>query len=607
MDVRIDGVNIFNPLDGKLDEIIDCMVEFYGEKHRATIQERIKNTEFIFVPRNNFEELSSPIDEYYKNKKSQLEKEIYSQLTDDSNRVNLSDFIEMESVLGVKDQKINSLNVRTFNKILQFLKILKTSEDKMMEKGISKSDPNYWLLKIKESNETLSKQEMIAFLEDPNNKNKLDEFFNNLEKLYKERREEFNIINQEKENVFKQLEGVNKEIRSSKIKYDETINSFAKKYLDKILNEREVQISSFELIMLHKNYLEFLELDSEGGDYSFLGDYTKEKYVNMFKKMGYDYGDEFNDYREHLSEIPIVNAEIKNEFKDVKNAAINERVGNNIFFKQAAEKIKNLNLMNGSLDAVETLYRYMCNNNSTGAYIELSSSRDKQLQTILVCPWALKSEDHNVVHELCHIIESALIVEGEDVKGITGFDIINIDKEQKEYTGDNINAFSNEDSSRSRRYEAESEIVNDYFAENVRNIMLSRGIKINLGDQKNTSSASYKYGLPLIREFIDSNKESIIDSRFNGNYNLSVQEIGEDNYNLLADSCTEYLKQTKDLSKLYKFNNTIKTIRSTTDLTFSQAVYEYDWPEELQNMIQLFKNVYDVNDDIKDRKLNMSQ
>ena len=26
MDIRIDGVNVFNPLEGKLDDIIECMV-----------------------------------------------------------------------------------------------------------------------------------------------------------------------------------------------------------------------------------------------------------------------------------------------------------------------------------------------------------------------------------------------------------------------------------------------------------------------------------------------------------------------------------------------------------------------------------------------------
>ena len=65
MEIKINGVNIFNPLEGKLDDIIECFVEFYGEKHREKITNNIKNAEYFFLPHNNLEGVRKDIDMYF--------------------------------------------------------------------------------------------------------------------------------------------------------------------------------------------------------------------------------------------------------------------------------------------------------------------------------------------------------------------------------------------------------------------------------------------------------------------------------------------------------------------------------------------------------------
>lgn len=46
---RVNGLNIFDPIDGKLDQIIEYLVKFYGEEYRQRITDRINNTTFLFV------------------------------------------------------------------------------------------------------------------------------------------------------------------------------------------------------------------------------------------------------------------------------------------------------------------------------------------------------------------------------------------------------------------------------------------------------------------------------------------------------------------------------------------------------------------------------
>ena len=44
-----ENINIDNPLEGKLEKLIDYFVEFYGEENRKLIEERIHNTQFAFI------------------------------------------------------------------------------------------------------------------------------------------------------------------------------------------------------------------------------------------------------------------------------------------------------------------------------------------------------------------------------------------------------------------------------------------------------------------------------------------------------------------------------------------------------------------------------
>ena len=54
-EIFYNGVNIFNPIEGKLNEIIECFVELYGESERTRISDRLNDTTFLFLPRTNIE------------------------------------------------------------------------------------------------------------------------------------------------------------------------------------------------------------------------------------------------------------------------------------------------------------------------------------------------------------------------------------------------------------------------------------------------------------------------------------------------------------------------------------------------------------------------
>ena len=46
---KVDGVEVFNPLKGKLNSLIEYFVKFYGEEYRERITNRLTNTAYIFT------------------------------------------------------------------------------------------------------------------------------------------------------------------------------------------------------------------------------------------------------------------------------------------------------------------------------------------------------------------------------------------------------------------------------------------------------------------------------------------------------------------------------------------------------------------------------
>ena len=47
--ITFKGQEIFNPTKNREKELIELFVEYYGEKHRARIEDRINNNMFLYV------------------------------------------------------------------------------------------------------------------------------------------------------------------------------------------------------------------------------------------------------------------------------------------------------------------------------------------------------------------------------------------------------------------------------------------------------------------------------------------------------------------------------------------------------------------------------
>jgi len=150
MEIRINGVNVFNPLEGKLDDIIECFVEFYGEKHREKITHNLKNTEYFFMPRNRLEPLQDEFDKYFEVETKKLYHEFYTNISPNSRKMP-EGLIDIERLRELKQEVIDIYENKSLftshrfdsdiNCLLQYIGELKTSEDFAKEEAARRNIP----------------------------------------------------------------------------------------------------------------------------------------------------------------------------------------------------------------------------------------------------------------------------------------------------------------------------------------------------------------------------------------------------------------------------------------------------------------------------------
>ena len=79
----VDGVDVFNPIEGKLDRLIEYFVDFYGEENREKIASRLKNTTYFFIGEIGAKVEHTTINDleaYFDRKKSKVAESLFKEL-----------------------------------------------------------------------------------------------------------------------------------------------------------------------------------------------------------------------------------------------------------------------------------------------------------------------------------------------------------------------------------------------------------------------------------------------------------------------------------------------------------------------------------------------
>lgn len=211
----VDGVDVFNPIEGKLDRLIEYFVDFYGEENREKITSRLKNTTYFFtgeIGATVEHTTLNDLEEYFNKKKAVVAENLFKELGVESLenvsyfRLSKEPFVELAKV--VKDFKNNDtekyvkkeeklLNLFVF---LNFCNLLDENGEfgEYIEKGVKTFNDKETYTKIAnliiKANNLWNEKYKKEYLNIAKEENKAKKFFEDLEENAKKIADHYNDL-----------------------------------------------------------------------------------------------------------------------------------------------------------------------------------------------------------------------------------------------------------------------------------------------------------------------------------------------------------------------------------------------------------------------------
>ena len=575
LEYNFEGKNIFNPIDNRMQEVIDTFVEFYGEENRNHISSQLNNAKIFFLGQVGYygkNALSKTIECCFLNKQNEIIKKLL-------NKNNITDIDPLQFNYSLSTFNIYGTNdkydVITLMEGLGFFKQAKTLEEKDEIYQDIMHDSQAYGRFIEKVYKLKKAQQQI---DDKKNKtiSKLP--------LYLKSISSFNDLKNQYNNSIKQLLIDYGKKNNLKLNFNIELADL-ENIIDAILGKNTFAYVHINAV---KNLLNFLgiEYDRNEDDY--------EKIFNNEKLIKFLSDEKFCD-----------------SFNNLKIERYKNEIENNVFFKDFIDNlIKNNNLYKVN-KIVDSVVNFIFSNSSAG-YVQMVSEGEKAYN-ICVLPQAFDLNDALLLHEFTHIVETDFY---RDENGLLNYKIGFLEvtlKETKEkynlgeIVKNKLLYQDEEDIEEDQIDEDEintyfNEVVTDYLACKIYDIFKEKYKPIGLIDEQFLSS--YSKAFPLIQRFLDDNLEDIKSCRISSDANAFRKLIGEDCYRKIA---TNLYKFSQVINKNnYSDLEILKNIARKTNLDINNLYdcYQYncDWTEDEKTIINIYKAIDEVGKIVKLRK-----
>ena len=558
---------------------------------------------------------------YFNKKRKAITNDILSKYTDNKKQIEiLADVPDIISILEAPEKISNNYGFGYDNvlyRTFQFLGILPTRESALKAEArklkIRPESQEYHNLNKNFRLPKPNKEELKELLNIQAVKYVLDSFLTNLKNKYetmgyKEKLEQIN--NQEKQAIL------------SIENYDNNLEKMQNKHFSEQINLLKNYIPNYEIIKylppykledFISSFASLVSLDlSNSQDLDFLSIFKKRKFVKTLKTIGFNLGENLEDYlyNPKVQEV-IFNKDLKEQLKILKDNQTLELLNNNEFFVSALQLADEIDPTIGTYETMNGIYNYLTNDNSVAAFAGSLVSKSGDLYTVTVCKSALLGSDKTTIHELGHVIEALLIKQPDKTKTVTcsGFHVSIDDNSDKKYDGKTPLFKSSVINQIPDRYEILNEIINDYFSVKVAKVLHSKGIKLNLGEQTEKSRSTYALGFSLLEPFIEKYQQELIDARLSDNPLSFADFVGQENFDALADTCTKYIEYATQSDNYKNFVREVNDIHDKMKQPYQNPVYDalkYDikWSDNAQEFIKHFKTVQSIMEKIDEKQKN---
>ena len=492
LECKVGNINIFNPIEGKLDRIIEYFVEFYGEKYRERITSRLKNSTILFLGNTSLSgryTTKNIAQSYFNGKLGEL----FSDFEKNSGYQGIINFrVENIDTLIQELNKnvIYNFNARTYLKILNSMGLVKIPRDISNDgyKEFFKENIDENLLKI------------------------LKDELNKIKNIFDASKDEYELLTKQKDEVLNALNNIESGMQDVLTENDEKIQALIQNY---ILTNFNRDISKFGEDK-KKAYIEAFK-DLIEKKTKFYTTYDKSNYIELFNFLG---------VKEEIFENYLKNPKIRQILKDKDflksywdiNRELEYKIKENcVYLNETMNYIKSLNFFPNPEILRFVLEDFIINNFGVSGYV-FPMNIDNKLHCVCLLNEYFDLDTSSLVHEFNHIVESDGLVDSTGkFKGFkTGFSGGALPSDSEKLL---------------------DEIVNDYISLKVNKLMERDGF--NVGGAGYMPSA-YSKVFPLLEGFIEENLNDIIACRMSSDPKAFARKIGEENFNKIVEAVGNY-------------------------------------------------------------------
>lgn len=584
MQLVLNGIDVFHPLEGKMDAIIDSFVSVYGEKYRPIITKKITEAKKVFVPRLNFNTIGRELDSYYFKQENSLKNSLLKDC-------------------GLDKQQLKLFSACTLSQLFQLKQELHTKQFYTSQFTLPKI-----LALLGEKNIDASEKGLQQHLQNPETKKKVENFIEKLQRTYNKNGYSKKLEKLNKEHAFacSQVYDSDKKIEALLKKHQDEKTAIISPILEAASGKKIDEATSFFQI---NNYQELLALsDKDRSKDNDLPNYSKSQIVKFLKTCGIP-----ESSYEEMIEHPIVqnillSPQAITQIRDLEVRQKNEIATTHPHFLDVLKEIESINPQCGTLPFVKTSYRYMNDRYGGGALVSTYVDKHTHEGTaILFCPWALEGQDTTIIHELGHIFETSCVSETDTEATIKcGLDYSTESKKEENFNGHNLDLDDNTNQpngNEKRHYEILNEVIHEFLAMEVTQNLHKKGVTLTLESQRDGSETSYARCFPLMATLIDEHKELLIDSVMSNDPKYLEKAIGTKNVETLANECYSFYVKTNPGTKLIRFLSELKQFAQANNCTLTEAIYkENDWSSNTTDLIECIKKVHGVRREMQQLK-----
>lgn len=530
-----------------LPAIIEAFVTFYGEDERERITSKLTN--MLVIGYASPSDMLSTIRNSNTAKSNVLINEFLDKITDkEEDRDKLSklffgnyqfDFPSLQPINKYMNY-INGNNTSDYRKkdVVEFLQQINPETtvdnlDELIKSGKFKSID----IIIPVYEEILEKYKKYLTEMEPytNYVNKCNELKSNLEKKYTKK-----LIERLKD-LFTEEE------------YSQIQDKFNDKYLVSI---RDINGKTKNYISYSLEGTSLIEAFSNENDEILINgqpwrkDSIKRDRIQYFKNLGLDLGDDYEVYENNPKAKELTPSKetierVINETKNMYTEMINEFYTSLPEHQKNRSRIEEQNLLDKEdcydANAYERRITAITTNLKLidGQYVEYP---------ILFLYIGLMEEyyDKDLIHELNHIYELHLqSIKGNSYQMTCGWDIVGgqINNQRPEQV-------QLEENREKRNYELFNEIINEIIAQEISEILSQSGVYIfnTKENKKIKGGTSYERTMFLVKNFYETYKKEIIESRKTGDVSVLFDVIGKENFEDLNQLFHEYIENFNEFS-----------------------------------------------------------